>query len=362
MTLEETVSRASPVRPSRLALPACGLTLVLVLCAGLLALLDGELILDYASLAVLAAANAVVGGVVASKEPSNPVGWLFLGTAVFMALQEFARRWAVYGLTTEPGALPFPGAAAWVAIWAGPLGAALAFVVLPLYFPDGRPVSPRWRPINRLVVLLLTANLLLYALVPGSSVEDTDIASPLGIEALRPYADAFSNINLAVWLALFFVAVLSLAARFRRSRGDERQQIKWFLYAVATVLAWFCVNWPLESALPDLFPLLDALVISGLPVAAGVAVLKYRLYDIDLVINRTLVYGALTACVVAVYVLVVGYLGAAFQARDNLLVSLLATGLVAVLFQPLRARLQRGVNRLMYGERDDPYAQLSGLG
>jgi signal transduction histidine kinase len=134
------------------------------------------------------------------------------------------------------------------------------------------------------------------------------------------------------------------------------------MYAVSTVLVWFVVNRPIEDAAPELFLVIDALVIAGIPVAAGIAILKYHLFDIDLLTTRTLVYGSLSAAVVGLYVLVVGFLGALLQARGSLLVSLLAAGLVAVLFAPLRERLQRGVNRLMYGERDNLYAVLSRLG
>jgi signal transduction histidine kinase len=361
VAIEESTSRANLVRPYRLAISACALSLVLVLCSGLLAFLN-DMLDPHSWFGFVGLTSAAVGGVVASKKPANPVGWLFLGAALGMTLQEFARQWAIYGLATEPGALPFGRAAASVAIWAGPLGAALLFVILPLHFPNGRPVSPRWRPVIRLVALALAADLLLYSLMPDVVVYGTDIANPLGIEALRPGRSLLNGAALALWLGLIFVAVASLVARFRRSGGEERQQLKWFMYAVSMVLVWFCTNWPLEEAIPDLFPLLDSLVISGIPLAAGIAVLKYRLYDIDLVINRTLVYGALTACVIGIYVLVVGYLGALLRTDGNLAISLVATGLVAILFQPLRYRLQRSVNRLMYGERDDPYGVLSRLG
>jgi signal transduction histidine kinase len=168
--------------------------------------------------------------------------------------------------------------------------------------------------------------------------------------------------------------------RLHRARGDERQQLKWFLYAA--VPATVCLNlillysmigtyttnflsnkvWilPWEAFNYILYVAVFALLV--VPVFTYIAILRYHLYDIDLLINRTLVYGSLSACVVGVYVLAVGGLGVLFQARGNLAISLLATGLVAVLFQPLRSRLQRSVNRLMYGERDDPYAVLSRLG
>ena len=155
--------------------------------------------------------------------------------------------------------------------------------------------------------------------------------------------------------------------RFRRSRGTEREQLKWLVYG--SVLAfggllvfnlWY-LAWPDDAIAYELAVGSTWVMLAIIVIAAGIAILRHRLYDIDLIINRTLVYSALSAGVVGLYVLLVGALGALFQTSGNLAVALLATGLAALLFQPLRARLQRGVNRLMYGQRDDPYAVLSGL-
>jgi hypothetical protein len=143
-------------------------------------------------------------------------------------------------------------------------------------------------------------------------------------------------------VAILFAGIASLVVRHRRSRGTERQQLKWFVYGAAMP--------PLALLGNDLFPSLSWLIggvgVACVPVAIGIAVLKYRLYDIDVIVNRTLVYGALTACVVGIYVLVVGYLGALFRSGGDLPVSPVATGIVAVLFAPLRDRLQRAANRL----------------
>jgi signal transduction histidine kinase len=150
----------------------------------------------------------------------------------------------------------------------------------------------------------------------------------------------------------------AVVVRFRRSRGAERQQMKWFLFGV-TQLALL----PLGDFLPPVVGnVLFAWVVLALPVVIAVAVLRYRLDDIDVVISRTLVYALLTMVVVGIYVLIVGYLGVALRRPDDLLVSLIATGIVAVLFAPLRDRLQRAVGRLLYGERAEPYTALSRLG
>jgi signal transduction histidine kinase len=215
-----------------------------------------------------------------------------------------------------------------------------------------------------------------------------DLENPFGVSAAiggwLTTQDLFgdlSEVGPALLLASSIAALVSLILRLHRAWGDERQQLKWFLYATLPASVSFSYIFVIFARL--YFPMLTFLdpflpfqwlftyindyyvpVISLLfvPVFTFIAILRYRLFDIDVVINRTLVYGALSACVVGIYVLAVVALGTVFQARGNLAISLLATGFVAVLFQPLRSRLQRSVNRLMYGERDDPYAVISRLG
>ena len=182
-------------------------------------------------------------------------------------------------------------------------------------------------------------------------------------------------LTLAIWSIALGTVVYAQAYRYRRdSNAVQRQQIKWVIFGISAGLAGFLgTNLALVAFVPEptspgalLAHLAGHLVMVGalllIPLSIGVAILRYRLFDIDIIINRTLVYGTLTASVVLLYVLVVGGLGAALQVQRSLIVSLIATGLAAVMFQPLRERLQRGVNRLMYGERDDPYAVLSQLG
>jgi len=301
--------------------------------------------------------SAVVGGLVASRRPTNVVGWLFLGGAACLALQEIAYEYSAYGLLTEPGALPFAQMMAWVAVWTGPLSAILIFVILPFYFPDGRLVSSRWRPVVWLVVSAGAVELVLYSLIPSEAYE-TGIANPLGVEALQPYLGIIQDLGLALWLGLILVAVVSLVVRFLRSRGEERQQLKWFTYAVSIMLIWFCTNWPISAAMPDLFLVLDSLVISGVPVAVGIAVLRYRLYDIDVVINRTLVYGSLTVILTAVYfggVATTQTILHTLTGQEELpqLAIVASTLAIAALFSPLRRRIQSFIDRRFYRNKYD---------
>ena len=235
---------------SRLAWSVCALALALIVCTLVLGVLNGA---DAAAVSfpLVLTASATVGGLVASRRPANPVGWLFLGSATCAALHTVAGEYATYGLLTSPNALPFAGVMAWVSEWTEPWGATLMLVVLPLFFPDGRLVSPSWRPVARLVFLALVAILLLRVLMPGVVVYGTArIANPLGVEALRTYLGAAWAIGFPVWLGTLLAAVASLVVRFKRSRGEERQQIKWLALAASAIPVQFLTNAPIEVALP----------------------------------------------------------------------------------------------------------------
>ncbi len=337
----------------------CGLALALIACAAAFSILTGGLWEAIRLLALVS--SALVGGMVASRRPTNSVGWFLLISAACFAVVVFTEQYATYGLLTEPGSLPLASAMAWPPQWLWVPGVAMILVFLPLYFPDGRLVSRRWRWVVCSAALFSVLATIFFALQPGD-VQNTGLANPLGVEALGSLPAVIDAAILPLWLGLLFVSAASLVVRFRRSGSKERQQIKWLTFAASAIPVWFLVSPLVQETVPVLFEIGETLAFAGVPVAVGIAVLKYRLYDIDLIINRTLVYGALTASVISIYIFVVGYLGALLRTESDLLVSLIATGLVAVLFAPLRNRLQRGVNRLLYGERDDPYAALSRLG
>ena len=339
---------------------------------------------------VLSLACPTVGALIASRLPANPIGWIFCGVGLLYAEYRFAQAYTD-GALLEGLALPGGEYVVWFSAW-GDAGWILAGVFLMLLFPDGRLPSRRWRIVAWAAVLGTALAALARALMPGSMRSDYFVANPFGlvgaIGGVTTF-DFFAALNL-VGMALLLVgilaAVVSLIRRLRRAREDERQQLKWFmLAAVPAAIGLVTIHLHMMvitftgnfTAYPTLvlFPVnsqsfkvinmvggVTTLALLLVPVCTYVAILRYRLYDIDVVINRALVYGALTACVVGIYVLAVGALGVLFQAQSNLGISLLATGAVALLFQPLRTRLQRGVNRLMYGERDDPRAVVSRLG
>jgi len=317
---------------------------------------------------LLCVSFAAIGALVASRQPKNTIGWIFCATGLFLTSSGAGGQYAIYALVSSPGWLPGGGTAAWLeAFLNGPIIIAL-FALLLLLFPDGRPPSHRWRVV---LWLDLIAAMLIFAgsFKPGPmETSSLRVANPFGIEQISALLNALSSVGLYLALALTAVGAVSLMVRFRRSRAEERQQIKWFAFAGAIMSAVIAVGpflWSLPPSSPAvtlIWPVLFLSAGSTIPVATGIAILKYRLYDIDLLISRTLVYGALTVCIVGIYVLVVGYLGALFASRGNLVISIFAAVLVAIMFQPLRERLQRIVNRLTYGERDDPYRVLARLG
>jgi signal transduction histidine kinase len=265
-----------------------------------------------------------------------------------------------FGLATFPDTMSV--LAAQSSIWRVPVAflqslGAITFGLFLYLFPDGR-FLPSW---TRWVALAW----LVWQLPKHWFPEWIDSNSAVWTIWLA----------LAVWSIALGTIVYSQLYRYRFvSNSVQRQQIKWVVFGISAALAGFLgTNLTLVAFFPEpasagalLAHLAGHLVIVGglllIPLSIGVAILRYRLFDIDLVINRALVYGALTASVVGLYVVLVGGIGVVLQVQGNLLVSILAAGLVAVLFQPLRERLQRGVNHLMYGERDDPYAVLSRLG
>jgi signal transduction histidine kinase len=266
---------------------------------------------------------------------------LTFGTSTFVfTLEALATRFPALGLTVD--FLHFLGAA--------------SFSLFLYLFPDGRFV-PRW---TRWVALVWIAWQATRHVFPNWH---------LNAEAWYLWTSA------VVWPVAFGTVAYAQVYRYRRvSNAAQREQIKWVVLGIVSAISVFVATSlalgafaPIPTSSRSLAAHLIgyALIYTAMlviPLSIGIAVLRYHLYDIDLVINRTLVYGTLTACVVVLYVLVVGGLGAVLQVQGSLIVSLIATGLAAVLFQPLRDRLQRGVNRLIYGERDDPYAVLSRLG
>jgi hypothetical protein len=301
-------------------------------------------------------AFAVVGALLVTKRPTNAIGWIMATVALMLSTFLASDSYTAYVMVTRgrPDALAVVGA--WTGSWYWYALLALVLVYLPLLFPDGRLPSRRWLPVAVLAGLGALSVVVLAALadtLPVNEAPGFEIDNPIGIEGLGYVEDLPVFGALGVILGVVVIgAVASVVVRFRRSRGVERQQMKWFVYAVAPVLVM-----PIEDYLPGIISSVAlAAVLIGLPAAIGIAVLRYRLYDIDLLINRTLVYGTLTALLVAAYVGGIVVLQAAFRSltgQDTQLTIVASTLAIAALFSPLRSRIQAFVDRRFYRRKYD---------
>jgi hypothetical protein len=293
---------------------------------------------------------ATAGALVASRRPQNPIGWIFLAGAALWTLGGFAEAYGLHSLFTDPGALPGGDVMAWLSAWVfiPPLFGTPALLFL--LFPDGRPPSRRWRPVVWLIALTTGAAALDSAVSPGTfDVPFDTVANPFGVEAggFLAVLATFGWVGMVVGV---LAAAVSMVVRLRRSRGLERQQLKWVASAAALFALACLVGVPSYYAGQDTFgSLIIVLAFMTIPIVAGYAILRHRLYDVDLVINRAVMFGALAAFITAVYIGgVVGISALLGRAGNpNIALSLVGTAIVAVAFQPARVRAQRLANRLV---------------
>jgi MFS family permease len=297
---------------------------------------------------------AVVGAVLVSKRPTNLIGWIMAVVALMVAIFPAGGTYATYVMVTrgQPDALAVVGA--WAGSWYWYVLIALAVIYLPLLFPDGRLPSRRWFPVAVVPGIGTLSIVVLGALVDTLFVEGAGkIDNPIGIEGLAFAEDlpVFGLLNGLLIVGLVG-AVASVVVRFRRSRGAERQQMKWFVYAATLILLA-----PVVDRLPDVVNgVWLSLVLIATSTAIGIAVLRYRLYEIDLIINRTLVYGSLTATLIALYFVGIVVLQRVFvilTGEESTVAVVASTLTIAALFNPLRHRLQRFVDRRFYRRKYD---------
>ena len=241
----------------------------------------------------------------------------------------------------------------------------LLLFFVPLYFPDGRLVSPGWRWLARAALVFSVSVAIISAVKPGEMQEE-GFVNPLGVEALRPFVDLLDIFVLTLYFPLLFAAAASLVVRFGRSGSVERQQIKWIALAALMIPVWFLTNAPVEALSTTLFAVVDGLVVFALiPLAAGIAIFRHRLYDIDRIINRALVYGSLTVLLVATYFGgVVGLQHAlrTLTGQESTLAVVASTLAIAALFGPLRRRVQGLVDRRFYRSKYDAAKTLEAFG
>jgi class 3 adenylate cyclase len=308
----------------------------------------------------------ILGAVIAAHRPENPYGWLWCAIGLSLGMTFLAVGYGAYALVVEPGALPGGVAAAWVS----GVATAIDYGLLPfvfLLFPNGRLPSDRWRWVAWTAGLVGVVLVVLFAV--GPEIYDFPfVDNPVRFAGATGELVEWlfqSGVARVVWLAYIATLALSavsMAVRFRRASGQERQQLKWLAFVSIALFGFFVVDvfvsaW--EGRLLD--AVVGAVLFSAMYAAIGIAVLRHRLYDIDLLLTRTLAYGLLTAAFTVVYLAIVVGIGtlAGAQGRPSLPLSVAATGVIAVAFQPARDRSRRLANRLVYGRRATPYEVLS---
>jgi len=359
------VRAPSPRLAWPLAALAVGLSLlgqlILVLGIGVATPLEDEIGLGQVGHYVALYAFPLVGALIATRRPENAIGWLFVAIGLCQGITLASAAYADYALFAGRATLPAGAWAAWVAA-----GIDIVFIIgifmLVLLFPSGRPPSPRWRWVLAALLaggLGLTLSTLLRT---GHVFEPLPVENPAGLEGAGTLLDVVGGIGALLLVPAATVTLLGAVVRFRRSRGVERQQFKWFALAVSVLFACFLLT--TFGVLGDVSYALIGLAFAGIPVSVGIAILRYRLYDIDRVISRALVYAALTAILGAAYVGLVlagQAVFASFAGGGDLAIAV-STLAVAALFLPLRARVQRFVDRRFYRRRYDAQRTLEAFG
>ena len=333
---------------NRIALLLFALALAMLVAAVPLGI-GVEPALDLVGWHLVAVVQATVGLLVASRHRSNPVGWLFLGIGV---LQGFTELFQAYGLRAAHGDLPAGVTAEWVVSWVWIPDLALLALVL-LLFPDGRLPSQRWRSVPALALAGCALGLPGQALSPRIGEDFAGGENPFAVQG--PLTDVLSAPGIAFVIVALLASVVSLFLRFRRAHGVERQQLKWVVAAASVFGLALLISSPFWETQEIVAEVLVTLTLPLIPIAAAIAILRYRLYDIDVVINRTLVYGALTATLAGAYLGSVLLLQLALSGltENNSLAIAASTLAVAALFRPARSRIQAVVDRRFYRHKYD---------
>jgi hypothetical protein len=310
-----------------------------------------------------APAFGTVGAIIASRRPNNSVGWLCLAFGLLVALQDAAWQYGSLALEISPGSLPAGPLLAMIGNILGILQSPLPYILLLLVFPNGRLLSNRWRPLAWAAIIISMLGVLttlIYPTIHGGL--NATVSNPIGIKSLQVVIDLGLPIGFWALNLLLLIAVFSIIVRWRRARDQERQQLKWLVYigvitVVTTIIGSAGPILPLSPYIPVLIGAVGVAGASiGIPVTIGIAMLRHRLYDIDILINRTLVYGLLTSTLALVYfgvVIALQFLlrGLISQANDVAIVG--STLVIAAVFQPLRHRIQAVIDRRFYRRKYD---------
>ena len=354
----------SPNKAAWLSWSVCAVSLALATVGLLLLVLSREarasvpVVEEWAEDAVIAVGFSTLGAIVAPRfPPRNPIGWLFCAIGLVGAVLLFSGEYAAYSLLARPGSLPAGEAFAWLVSWLWVVHAGL-FAFLGLLFPDGRPSTPRWRAFAWFLAAAVVLGGVAAAYSPGPIDTLAPIRNPLGIEGAP-------NLTTAVEVVVFTLTLASAASlllRLRQARGVERQQIMWFAYAASVLAVGAFVGWVVSDVVGAWWLRWDVgfaatmIGLAGLPTAVGIAILKYRLHDIDLIINRTLVYGILTAMMAGIFevgvVALQELLLVLARVEDSRLAYFGTAMVMAATFEPLKRRIDALVERRLLRRRD----------
>ncbi len=308
-------------------------------------------------------AAASTGAVVATRVPSNPIGWIFLGMGAGLSLAFAASSWAEVGLGTDRGPLPGDDLAGWLGSWLFIPAVFGSLLFLLLLFPTGQLLSRRWKWIARALMGVLVLAFVGLAFKPGPvGPEGEQVPNPLA--APGGLGDAMEALHVVTNLLApigFACALTAMVVRARRSRGVERQQVKLFTFAASIAAFGLAGSIVTQGLVADGMFLIGMLGLAALPIAAGLAILRYRLYDIDLVVRRTLVYGALSAALVGSYLGLVLLLQQVLSPQSDIAIAG-STLAVAALVRPARRRIQDVVDRRFFRSRHDAAHTLETFG
>jgi signal transduction histidine kinase len=315
-----------------------------------------------------------VGWSIVTRQSRNAIGWILLAIPLVGAFALFCGDYATQALTKEPGSLPFGYAAAWFDRWLIVLVLA-SFIPLFLLFPDGRVPSPRWRPVLWVTIIAPALTLIAFALTPGpmtgafADLSGVTVMNPLGVDALDGPLHALTLVAGIITFLMVFPACAAIVVRYRHSTGDVRQQIRWLAFVGVLFTAELVIGIVTTALLGDQTPLGELVgsivftvwfvtLLGGIPIACGIAILKYHLYDLDVVVRKTVVFGLLAVFITVVYAAVVSGVGSVLGRHDATL-SFIAAAVLAVAFQPARERARKVADRLVYGKRATPYEVLA---
>jgi hypothetical protein len=300
---------------------------------------------------------ATLGALIVSRRPGNVIGWIFCAAGLGGGIQFLCGQYATVALLASDTGFAGGAVAAWLSM-VMQFSVVAAGLFLILLFPTGTLLSSRWRAVAWIAGTAAAAALVSMSLRPGQNESLPFAQNPFGIEGAASTLGFIEAVGGWIFLLSFIAGIVSLILRFLRSRGEERLQLKWFVYAATLGFVAILFGSVLApSALDELIgTLVWTLAPLGLPISAGIAILKYRLYEIDIIINRTLVYGALTAALIALYfvaIVVLQRVFVVFTGQQSTLAVVASTLLIAALFNPLRRRIQSFIDRSFYRKKYD---------